>query len=286
MERRGSISGHTQLATVIGDPVRHSMSPAIHNAAFAATGFDAVYLATPVPPGEARAAVDSMRRFGWLGMSVTMPHKADVLAACDVVAETAQALGAGNCIHWVDGVVGGAVRADNTDGEGFVRGLATELSVEAAGLKVAMVGAGGAARAVVRALADSGAAQIVVVNRNTDRAAEAVSHAAGIARVGSHDDLSDADVVINGTPLGMAGAGFHDAVPFDVEVLRDDAVVSDLIYHPAETPLLRAAAGRGLRHQNGLAMLVFQAAVAFEHWTGIDAPVAAMQAAVVDALAS
>jgi len=274
------ISGHTRLATVIGSPVRHSFSPAIHNAAFAATGFDAVYTATPVAPGEAASAVDAMRRFEWLGMSVTMPHKTDVLAACDIVSPAAAALQSGNCIYWQ----GDSVAADSTDGEGFVRGLAAELDVDVAGLRCAMVGAGGAARAVVRALVDAGADSVVVVNRNAARGAEAAAHAADRGRVGTMADLGDVDLVINGTPLGMAGAGHEDATPFDVDALRDDAVVSDLIYHPAETPLLRAAADSGLRCQNGLSMLVFQAAVAFEHWTGIDAPIAAMQAAVAEAL--
>lgn len=274
------ISGHTRLATVIGSPVRHSFSPAIHNAAFAASGFDAVYTATPVAPGEAASAVDAMRRFEWLGMSVTMPHKADVLAPCDVVSDAAAALGAGNCIYWQ----GDSIAADNTDGEGYVRGLAAELDVDVSGLRCAMVGAGGAARAVVRALAAAGAAEILVVNRNAERAREAAAHAGDCGRVGASADLSDADLVINGTPLGMAGAGHEDAMPFDVDGLRDDAVISDLIYHPAETPLIRAAASRGLRSQNGLSMLVFQAAVAFEHWTGIDAPIAAMQSAVAEAI--
>ena len=274
------ITGHTRLATVIGSPVRHSFSPAIHNAAFAATGFDAVYTATPVAPGEAASAVEAMRRFEWLGMSVTMPHKTDVLAACDIVSPAAQALASGNCIYWQ----GDSIAADSTDGEGFVRGLAAELAVDVAGMRCVMVGAGGAARAVVRALVDSGAAEVVVVNRNPERAHEAAVHAGDRGRVGTLQDLGDAELVINGTPLGMAGTDHDQAVPFDVDLLRDDAVVSDLIYHPAQTPLLRAAADRGLRHQNGLSMLVFQAAVAFEHWTGIDAPIEAMQGAVADAL--
>lgn len=271
-----TITGYTRLAAVIGSPVRHSMSPAIHNAAFAATGFDGVYLAMPVEAGRGPAAVQAMREYGWLGLSVTMPHKPDVLAECDVVTAPAQALGAANCLFWSgDKIVG-----DNTDGEGYIRGLAAGLGVTPSGLRCAMVGAGGAARAVVRALADAGAAEIVVVNRNAERAADAVSHAGDVGRIGALSDLASADLVINATPLGMAGAGHEDAVPFDVAALRDDAVVSDLIYHPAETPLLRAAGARGLRRQNGLAMLVFQAAVQFERWTGLAAPIAEMQAAV------
>lgn len=274
------ISGATKLATVIGAPVRHSLSPAIHNAAFAAAGIDAIYVATPVAAGEAEHAVDAMRRFDWLGMNVTMPHKAAVLPACDVLSDSARALRAANCLYWR----GDRIVADSTDGAGFVRGLREELHLEAAGLRCAIVGAGGAARAVVGALGAGGAESVVVVNRNPATAAEAVAQAPAIATVGTMADLSDADLVVNATPLGMADTDHAPEIPFAVEGLRSDAVVSDLIYHPTETPLLRAARSRGLTVQNGIAMLVFQAAISFEHWTGLDAPVDAMQQAVAQAL--
>lgn len=275
------ITGHTQLATVIGAPVRHSMSPAIHNAGFAATGFDAIYTATQVAPGDGAAAVDAMRRFGWLGMSVTMPHKADVLSACDDLTPAAQALGAANCLFWhQERIVG-----DNTDGEGFVRGLAHELDFDCTGRACVIFGAGGAARAVVRALAGSGAGAIVVVNRSPERAAAAIAQAPDVARAGTADEIEGADLVINATPVGMAGTDQPADLPFDVARLGGDATVSDLIYHPSETPLLAAARARGLRCQNGLEMLVFQAAVQFEHWTGLPAPVDSMLNAVSAELA-
>ena len=274
------ISGETRLAAVIGAPVRHSLSPVIHNAAFASAEIDAVYVAMPVSPGDAEHAVDAMRRFQWLGMSVTMPHKAAVLPAVDGITDAARALRAANCLFWDDD----RLMADSTDGAGFVRGLEEELGVVASGARFAVVGAGGAARAVVGAVAAAGADSIIVINRNPVRAEEAVAQAPDVTRVGTLGELSAADVVVNATPLGMAGTDQAGAIPFDVGLLRDDAVVSDLIYHPAETPLLQLAEARGLRAQNGVAMLVFQAAVAFERWTGVEAPVEAMQAAVAGAL--
>ncbi|MGZ0176188.1 MAG: shikimate dehydrogenase [Acidimicrobiales bacterium] len=271
-----TVTATTRLAAVIGDPVRHSMSPAIHNAAFEACGVDGVYVALPVAAGCAPQAVDAMRNFDWLGLSVTMPHKQAVMAACDELTTTAQLLGAVNCVFWRDAKIVG----DSTDGEGYVRGLQADLGVSAQGLRCVLVGAGGAAGAVARSLADNGASSVAIVNRTAAKA-EAVASLAGAAgRVGSMDDLTSADLVINATPIGMGSTDLTDAVPFDVSLLRSDAVVSDLIYHPAETLLLSQARSRGLRAQNGLPMLIHQAVVAFEHWTGVAAPVDVMTAAV------
>jgi len=249
------VTGTTRMAAVIGDPVRHSLSPVIHNAAFEALGLDGVYVALPVPGGFGDAAVAAMRIFNWYGMSVTMPLKQDVMASCDGLTAAAQAINAVNCVYWQDGQIVG----DSTDGDGFLRGLNADLGVTPAGLHCAIVGAGGAAKAVAHALGSVGV-------------------------VGTAADLAAADVVINATPLGMGSTDLVDQVPFDVTALRSDAVVSDLIYHPAETRLLQQARANGLRCQNGLPMLVFQAATAFERWTGFEAPVAAMAAAAEAAL--
>lgn len=275
-----TVSATTRVAAVIGDPVRHSMSPTIHNAAFEACGIDAVYVALSVPDGQAAEAIAAMRTFDWLGLSVTMPHKQGVMAACDELTATAELLGAVNCVFWRDGKIVG----DSTDGEGFVRGLDSDLGISPAGLHCALVGAGGAASAVARSLALAGAARVTVINRTAARASALANLAGEIGVVGSMADLSDADLVVNATPIGMGSTDLVDEVPFDVTSLRDDAIVSDLIYHPAETRLLAEARGRGLRAQNGLPMLVHQAVAAFEHWTGVDAPVAAMTEAAQSAL--
>lgn len=276
------ISATTRLAAVIGDPVRHSMSPQIHNAAFTACDIDGVYLALPVAPGHAAQAVEAMRSFDWFGLSVTMPHKQAVMEACDELTATAELLGAVNCVFWRDGKIVG----DSTDGQGYVRGLQAELDLDVASMQCVLVGAGGAAGAVARSLADHGAAGVTVINRTAEKAAAVAALAGTVGSVGSTSDLAHADLVINATPIGMGSTEFTDAVPFDVAVLRPDAVVSDLIYHPAETRLLAEARGRGLRTQNGLAMLVHQAVVQFEHWTGVTAPVDVMTAAVVSSLAA
>lgn len=276
------ISATTRLAAVIGSPVRHSLSPLIHNAAFAATGVDGVYVALPVALGRAADAVDAMRLFDWYGLSVTMPHKHDVVAACDDLTDAAQALGAVNCVFWRDGAIVG----DNTDGEGFVNGLRSGLGVDPTGMHCAVVGAGGAAKAVIRALAESGAASVAVVNRSADKAHIAASLAGTVGVVADGDSLGRADIVINATPLGMADTDHRSAIAFDVAEVRADAVVCELIYHPERTRLLDAAADRGLRFQNGIPMLVHQAAAQFEHFTGIAAPVEAMTSAVEQELAS
>ena len=270
------ISGTTRVAAVIGDPVRHTMSPAIHNAAFAACGVDGVYVALPVAAGNVAAAVAAMRAFDWFGLSVTMPHKQEIMTACDELTDAARLLQAVNCVFWRDGKIVG----DSTDGEGFVRGLDADLNIAVVGLRCVLVGAGGAAGAVAHSLAEAGADRVAVLNR-TPAKAEAVATLAGkVGVVGVPADLATADLVINATPLGMADTPYSDQVPFDVADLGDGTVVSDLLYHPLETPLIKAARNRGLRTQNGLAMLVHQAVAQFEHWTSKAAPVEAMTNAV------
>lgn len=276
------LTAATRLAVVIGDPVRHSLSPTIHNAGFHELGLDAAYLALPVEAGDAGLAVQAMRSFDWLGMSVTMPHKADILAACDHLTDTAERLQSVNCVFWDgDNIVG-----DSTDGAGFVNGLRAELDVDPSGMRCLLVGAGGAAGAVAAALATAGAAEVAVMNRTPAKAATVAALAGSVGVVGSSDHLRSADLIVNATPIGMGSTDLVDDVPFDVAELSDHAVVSDLIYHPAQTRLLAAAKSRGLSTQNGLDMLVHQAVVAFERWTGAPAPVAAMAAAAEHAIAA
>lgn len=276
------ITAATAIAGVIGWPVGHSLSPAIHNAAFAEVGVDGIYVGLPVPPGQAGDAVASMRLFGWLGLSVTMPHKFDVMSAVDRVTDTAGQLASVNCVFREgDELVG-----DSTDGAGFVNGLRAELGVEVAGRSVAVVGAGGAARAVVHAVGAAEASDVIVVNRTLQRAEIAAALAPATGRVGTVEDLRSVDIVVNATPMGMADTDQAAALPFDVSIVQDEAVVCDLIYHPSATPLLVAAQARGLRTQNGVSMLVHQAAVAFELWTGVAAPVETMTAAAARAIGS
>jgi shikimate dehydrogenase len=268
------ITGHTHLAAVIGSPVRHSISPAIHNAAFAACDLDWVYLAFEVREGEARTALDAMRALGIRGLSVTMPHKTAVADAVDELTDAARALRAVNCVVNRDGWLVG----DNTDGAGFVDAFRHDTGGDVAGRRCGVVGGGGAARAVVRALAGAGVAEVIVVNRSAAAAAVAADLAGSCGRVGVADDLSQCDIVVNATPLGMAGP-IAASVPVPADLLHPGQILVDLVYNPLETPWLAAARARGIQSHNGLSMLVFQAAQAFGQWTGVAAPVEAMLSA-------
>jgi len=278
------ISGHTRAAGVIGTPIRHSLSPTIFNAAFGAAGLDWAYLAFDVPEGAAGLALGGMRALGLDGLSVTMPHKAAVLDGLDELSADAEALGAVNCISRH----GATLRGDNTDGPGLVDSLRIDDGIDVAGLRTVVVGAGGAGRAVARALAAAGAREVVIVNRSIDAAERAVALAGAMARVGEADDVGGADLVVNATPLGMGvvvtTTGEHEPLPVDPARLGTGQVVVDLVYHPHVTPLLTAVRERGLRGINGLGMLIHQAAHAFRLWTSEEPPLEAMSAAAVAAL--
>jgi shikimate dehydrogenase len=268
---------HTRLAAVVGFPVRHSLSPAMHNAAFAELGLDWVYVACEVAPDAASAAFAGARALGFGGLSVTIPHKAAALAAVDEVTDVARAMGA---VNTVVPLSDGRLRGDNTDGAGFLASLADE-GFDPAGRTCAVVGAGGAARAVVHALPGAGAAEVVVVNRTRTKADDVAALAGAIGRVGTAGDLAAVDLVVNATPLGLNDS---DALPFDTDLVGEGQLVVDLIPNPAMTPLMRAARDRGARVAGGLGMLVHQGALAFELWTGRPAPLGVMRAAALHAL--
>jgi shikimate dehydrogenase len=281
MQVPGSPGARTRLAGVIGSPIRHSVSPAMHNAAFRSLGLDWVYLAFEVPPGEAPAAVAGARALGIEGLSVTMPHKAAVVPALDDLSPVAGALAAVNTIvRRLDGSLIG----DNTDGAGFVDAVSVDEGFDPAGQSCLVVGAGGAARAVVRALAEAGAAEVVVANRTPQRAVEAAALAGPVGRVGVLADAAGCALVVNATPVGMGSAHDRDAMLIDPADLGPGQLVVDLVYHPAITPLVEAARQRGAAAVGGLGMLIHQAAHAFRLWTGEDPPLAVMSAAAVSVL--
>lgn len=271
------ISGTTTVAAVIGSPVRHSLSPALHNAAFGASGADWVYTAFEVAPGRAGAALAAMRALGLGGLSVTMPHKDDVADAVDELDPAAAAL---HSVNTVVRLADGRLRGHSTDGAGFVASLA-EAGADPMGRRVVVLGAGGAARAVVDALGRAGAAEVVVVNRNADRATTAAALAGPVGRVGSAADVADAELVVNATSVGMGTL----ELPLDPGLLRAGQVVADLVYHPLETALLAAARAAGARVVDGLGMLVHQAALQQELWLGARPDTAVMRAAALDELA-
>ncbi len=272
-------SASTTVVGVIGHPIAHSLSPLLHNTAFGALGIDWVSVGFPVAEGQAEVALAGARALGVRGLSVTMPHKEAAAAIAEETTAIAARLGAVNCLDSVDGRWIG----DSTDGAGLVAALAHAPGVDPVGLRCLVVGAGGAARAVVAALADAGAAEVVVVNRTQRRAHVAASLAGPIGRVGTGEDARECDLVVNATPMGMADVEGHpEGWPVDPSLLGPDQVAVDLVYHPATTPWLAAAADQGATTVNGLGMLVHQAALQIERWTGMAAPVEDMWAAVAD----
>ena len=280
----------TASSTVVGTigyPVDHSLSPLLHQAAFDAMGIDWVSVAFAVAPGSVAQALSGVRALGISGLSVTMPHKADAALACDDLSPLARRLGAVNCIINRDGVLVG----ESTDGAGMLAALDRSTGVDPAGTRCVVIGAGGAARAAVAALADAGAAEVVVMNRTRANAEAAAALAGAVGRVGEPESLREAEIVIQATPMGMDPAGMNtgrtntggtntggaaNTLEPIAAHLHAGQVVMDLVYVPSETPFLAAAAERGATTVGGIGMLVHQAALAIEHWTSERAPVGHM----------
>jgi shikimate dehydrogenase len=270
------------LFAVIGRPVGHSLSPALHNAAFEALGLDAVMVA--VDPGEdLEKALAAFSSAGIRGISVTMPFK-EAAFRLSRPSGDAEWLMAVNALVLTE--AGGPYAGHNVDGAGFVEGLRHEGGEDVAGAVVAVLGAGGAARAVALACARAGAAEIRIVGRtpaNVERAVSLLRHAAPEAKAipaAPEEAIAGAHVLVNATPVGMDGTPYHGAMPVDPSLIRPSMVVVDLVYHPRHTPLVKEAASRGAKALNGLPMLVHQACLAFSLFTGAEAPVAAMHRAV------
>ena len=280
---RPPISGATKVAAVIGSPVRHSLSPALHNAAFAQLGLDWVYTAFEVAEGRAADAVQAMRVLGLGGMSVTMPHKEAVAVAVDALDPAATAL---RSVNTVVPQPDGTLKGYSTDGAGFVASLAAKGHF-LNGSTVCLLGAGAAARALADAIARAGAAAVWVVNRTSAAAEVAASLAGAVGSVGGANAVRDADIVVNATSVGMGSVGMGSGeMPCDPAALRAGQVVADIVYHPRETALLRAAAAAGAATVDGLGMLVQQATLQQVLWHGHVPSVGAMTAAAERELAA
>jgi shikimate dehydrogenase len=269
-----------RIAAVIGSPVAHSLSPAIHQAAFDAAGINWAYTAFDIT--DAAAALAAMRLLGLAGLSVTMPLKEDVARAVDRLDPAARVLQSVNTVSWDgDELVG-----SSTDGAGFVASLAA-AGVEVDGAQISVIGAGGAARSVIDALGRAGAADITVLNRTRERAEQAASLSRA-ASVGIISDVSRADIVINATSVGM-GVPIDNAADADMAcdpaLLRRGQVVADLVYYPLETAWMRAAADIGATTVDGLGMLVHQAALQQLRWLGAMPDTTAMRIAAEAELA-
>ncbi len=279
---RTGVGGATRVVGIVGWPVAGSLSPTIHNAAFAHLGLDWVYVPLPVPPGRLAAALEGLVALGLAGANVTMPHKTEAAALCASLSEDAQRLQAVNTL-----VVGeGELSGHNTDAPGFARFLRADVGFDPRGRTALLYGAGGAARACALALARLGLARLLVAAREPSRAAPLVGLLEGFeteVRVGPFDAAAEAgappvSLVVNATPLGAGG----ERLP--LPPLRPGMLVVDLLYLPRVTPLQAEARAAGAAAFGGLGLLLHQAALSFELWTGRPAPLPAMSAAALAAL--
>jgi len=283
------IHAGTSFAAVIGDPVKHSLSPVIHNVGFRSLGIDWVYVACEVKEGEAQSALDAMKALGLRGLSVTMPHKTAIASLVDAVSAAAQAL---HSVNTVEVAADGSLIGHSTDGDGLVASL-KEQGVSVNGQAILILGAGGAARSVIDALHRHACRQIFVANRSLDNAQMAVALAPSIATAVSTKDstslfeaAANSDIIINATSVGMTQSpGTVSENPISVDLIRPDHIVVDLVYHPIETELLRQARRCGALAIDGLGMLVHQAALQQQIWTGLMPNVSDMYQAALQALA-
>jgi len=274
-ERKASAA--SVVVGVIGTPVKHSLSPLLHQAGFHALSLTWVSVGFEVKPKDLASAIEGARALCIRGLSVTMPHKEAILSLVDAVTPIAKRLGAINCVSFEETSLVGL----NTDGQGFLDALERALTFNPKGMRCGVIGAGGAARAVIAALGDAGAKEVGVLARNPEAAKRAASLAGASGTVLASDDLRDVDLVVQATPVGMASTDQRDAPPlFAGSLVHAGQVAVDLIYHPRETTWLSQARANGATTMNGLGMLVHQAARQIERWCGKEAPIEAMWAAV------
>lgn len=276
------------LFVIFGDPIEHSLSPAMQNAALKAAGIDGLYIPWRVKAAGLSTAFESLRgmeNFG--GANVTLPHKEQAASLVDDVSSDAASVGAVNTLV----SRGGRLLGANTDGQGFLRSLQEDGGFVPRGRRAVILGAGGAARAVAWSLAEAGVAELLIVNRTVERAeslAGLVSRGTGApaAGLGTGDPrisegITDCALLVNATSVGLRPS---DPAPIDPALLRPGVLVYDLIYRPRETALLRAARARGCQVLGGLGMLLYQGALAFELWTGRKPSLEAMRSALHQAL--
>lgn len=270
------ISGKTRVCGLIGDPVEHSMSPTMHNAAFAELGLDYVYAAFRVRGDDLRQAIEGMRALNLRGFNVTIPHKVAVMPLLDELDPLAEKIGAVNTV--VNN--GGKLKGYNTDATGFLQAL-REKGIEPAGKNVAILGAGGASRAISFILVDEGA-HLTILNRAEEldwavQLAQRLEQEFGrkvwaleLSEQNLAKALEKADVLVNATPVGMSPK--DEETPVSTDLLKPDLLVYDIVYNPVRTRLLREAEAANARTIAGLDMLVWQGAMAFELWTGQKPP--------------
>jgi shikimate dehydrogenase len=272
-----------ELVACLGQPVRENPTGVMQEAAFAALGLNWRYLTVEVPPAKLGDAITGVRALGMRGLNLTIPHKVAILQYLDRIAPDAALIGAVNTVRRE----GDELIGENTDGKGFLRGLRADAGVEPRGKRVVVLGAGGAARAIVTELALAGATDVLVVNRSSERGEQMV---ADLARKTNAPIRFEewrepyrvpraADLLVNATPVGLYPD--VDAMPpIDLSDAAERLLVSDAVPNPPETALLKTARRRGLPVLDGLAMLVHQGAIGFRMWTGVEAPEAVMKEAL------
>jgi shikimate dehydrogenase len=268
------IRGTTRVVAILGDPVEHSRSPAMHNAAFAALGLDFVYVALRVRPPDLRGAVLGVRALGFAGLNVTVPHKEAIVPLLDHLSSAARGIGAVNTVVRR----GQRLEGHNTDAEGFRRAI-VKLGFRPRRKSALLLGAGGSARAVAWALADGGIGALTILNRTIDRAkllAGAIRAHGGpaidtgaLSAARRNEAVATADLIVNCTSLGLDG---RSAPPIAIAATRKDCLFYDLVYGARPTPLVRAARRHGRRAADGLGMLLEQAGLGFRLWTGREPP--------------
>src|SRR5687768_10538564 len=278
---RGMISGKTGLLALVGQPVGHSLSPAMHNAAFVAEGLDFVYVCLDVDPDELPAAVRGLEALKFRGFNVTMPHKRAMIQLVDELDEGARISGAVNTVV----IEASKTRGYNTDGGGMVMACA-EGGIGLSGKNVLLLGSGGTAAAIAVAFYEAGISELHIANRSIEHATRLRDklNRIGMKKLSVHPleapelRLPDADVVVNATPLGMK---VDDPMPLPPEYVRKDRALCDVVYLPGEeTPLVRLARERGARVVAGGRMLLYQGVLAQKLWTGRDPNVKAMDSAI------
>jgi shikimate dehydrogenase len=271
---------NTKLVGLLGNPLGHSFSPAMHNKAFETLGLNYFYLPIEVMAEDLFTVAAGLAKMNFAGYNITIPHKIGIMDCLDVIDPLAQAIGAVNTVTLENGHSTGY----NTDGEGFVRSLEAESGITVSGKCYLIIGAGGAARAIAMTLAFKGAEKIFLCNRTAQKAhdlaaainakvspcSEVITRAPASIKAA----LGQADVLINTTSIGMHPD--EDRIPIDGDLIPDGLIVSDIVYNPARTKLLQVAEAKDCRVVPGLGMLVYQGAEAFRKWTGAEPPVDVM----------
>jgi shikimate dehydrogenase len=288
VNKKASKTGQRVIA-IFGDPIGHSLSPVIQNAAFSHLDLPFIYHAFHVRPGrELKDAVAAIKALDMAGANTTIPHKESVIEHLDIISADARAIGAVNTIVNKDNQLTGY----NTDGLGYVRSLVEETAFDSNGKNILIIGAGGAARGIIFALLKNTPNRITIMNRTLEKAEKLAGELSSahkdtpitIAELNDRESIKEAALIINTTSIGMVWTAMADETPISLEYTCNDTIISDIVYMPLLTPFIKQAIKKGLKTHTGLGMLVCQGALGFELWTDTPAPIDIMMKAARKAL--